>query len=193
MLVVSVHSFSSLIQLSSCTLQCLESATPNVSLNLNNIKSEVPSLSSLRLTRSKCKTWAYFLNSPAKASQIFPAAHSLPPPLLSAVRSLDGDVDDLECFHHLFLPGGWRSVQSKKAFSHVISASVLNENVFWQNEFWKCKNKAVGILLLLLSINPQKRPNPTMIWSYSQILSVTQYCFPWNYLKLSKSHSEVLY
>lgn len=27
-----------------------------------------------------------------------------------------GLVDDLECFHHLFLPGGWRSVQGKKAF-----------------------------------------------------------------------------
>lgn len=32
----------------------------------------------------------------------------------SAVRSLAGDVDDLERFHHLFLPGGWRSVQSKE-------------------------------------------------------------------------------
>lgn len=33
---------------------------------------------------------------------------------LSAVRSLAGDVDDLERFHHLFLPGGRRSVQSKE-------------------------------------------------------------------------------
>lgn len=35
---------------------------------------------------------------------------------LCAVRSLAGHVDDLECFYHLFLPGGWRSVQGKKTF-----------------------------------------------------------------------------
>lgn len=34
----------------------------------------------------------------------------------SAVRSLAGDVDDLERFHHLFLPGGRRSVQSKEVY-----------------------------------------------------------------------------
>lgn len=35
---------------------------------------------------------------------------------VSAVRSLAGDVDDLERFHHLLLPGGRRSVQSKEIF-----------------------------------------------------------------------------
>lgn len=34
----------------------------------------------------------------------------------SVVRSLAGDVDDLERFHHLFLPGGRRFVQSKEIY-----------------------------------------------------------------------------
>lgn len=51
--------------------------------------------------------------------------------LFCAVRRLAGHVDDLECFYHLFLPGGWRSVQGKKqkkkhTFSWINSASVSN-------------------------------------------------------------------
>lgn len=49
--------------------------------------------------------------------------------LFCAVRRLAGHVDDLECFYHLFLPGGWRSVQGKKqknTFSWMNSASVSN-------------------------------------------------------------------
>lgn len=37
-----------------------------------------------------------------------------------AVCSLARHVDDLECFYHLFLPGGWRSVQGKKTFFFLI-------------------------------------------------------------------------
>lgn len=49
--------------------------------------------------------------------------------LFCAVRRLAGHVDDLECFYHLFLPGGWRSVQGKEqknTFSWINSASVSN-------------------------------------------------------------------
>lgn len=43
---------------------------------------------------------------------------------VSAVRSLARRVDDLECFYHLFLPGGWRSFKSKEAF---FSCSINSE------------------------------------------------------------------
>lgn len=42
------------------------------------------------------------------------------------VRRLAGLVDDLECFHHLFLPGGWRSVQGKKTFYLCCSVQPLS-------------------------------------------------------------------
>lgn len=52
---------------------------------------------------------------------------------LCAVRSLAGHVDDLECFYHLFLPGGWRSVQGKKTFflliPHLCSKCVCTSSV----------------------------------------------------------------
>lgn len=65
------------------------------------------------------------------------------PLFLSAVRSLAGHVDDLECFHHLFLPGGWRSVQSKKTFPWIISAFTFKCLL---PKFRECQNKAGSVL-----------------------------------------------
>lgn len=78
-------------------------------------KVKPPSVSSRRFTRSECKTWTCFFNSPTKACQIWSASHS-PLCLFCAVCSLARSVDDLECFHHLFLPGGWRPVKGKEDY-----------------------------------------------------------------------------
>lgn len=130
-LVISVLFLSGLIQLIGC--------------NLSFVKLSLV-LYLCILTTSKVKPPTLFFLSPSCSLQMQDMNINfffLFPLFLSAVRSLAGHVDDLECFHHLFLPGGWRSVQSKKTFPWIISAFTFKCLL---PKFRECQNKAGSVL-----------------------------------------------